>query len=339
MSDQTATAPDAPAPMTLLSADVDFEKAARLVVAYLNAYVPMALWSVTRVENGRQTFLFQDEDNGYQVGPGHSHRWEDSFCIHMAAGNAPAVAPDAQAIPRYATAGVNRTTSIGSYAGAVILEPHGNVFGAICGIDPANRSLDPALAQAGPLLTLFGQLLSMVVCGERGRETTATALLESQMAAEIDELTSLYNRRAWARFVSEEESRFRRLADPTVAVILDLDLLKSVNDTQGHAAGDRYIKLAGEALRRSVKSTDVVARLGGDEFAVLLRGCTEADADGAVARIYRALADRGVSGSIGWAPITVLKGFPAAIAEADAAMYAAKATRRLGRLDAHTPAP
>ena len=107
MSDQTATAPDAPAPMTLLSADVDFEKAARLVVAYLNAHVPMALWSVTRVENGRQTFLFQDEDNGYQVNPGHSHRWEDSFCVHMAAGGAPTVAPDAQAVSVYASAGVN----------------------------------------------------------------------------------------------------------------------------------------------------------------------------------------------------------------------------------------
>ncbi|HYO38943.1 MAG TPA: GGDEF domain-containing protein [Nocardioidaceae bacterium] len=337
MTSPPATAPTAPdqvaqsAPtIPVVTPDMDFETAARLVIDYLNTHVPLAMWAVTRVENRRQTFLFVDQDNGYAATPGDTGPWEDSYCVRMEAGLAPNVAPDAQAVPVYAAAPVNRTTRIGAYGGAPIYEPAGSLFGVLCGIDPERR-LDESFAQSGPLLMLLGQLLSLVLAAERVREGQCLSLLEATLAAETDALTCLYNRRAWSRILQEEERRFQRLADPTVAVMLDLDLLKTVNDTEGHAAGDRYIQRAGTALLASVKDTDVVARLGGDEFGVLLRGCTESQAEGAVTRMYRALSDAGVAGSIGWAPITVLKGFPAALAEADAAMYAAKAARRAHR--------
>lgn len=318
--------------MPLLSADLDFDASARLVLAYLREQVPLAFWSVTRVENGRQTYLYLDEDNGYGLPEGGSHPWEDSFCIHMAAGRGPAVAPDAQAVPAYAGAKVNAAVTIGSYAGAVISEPDGALFGAICGIDPQVRADDPRLVGATPLLQLFGQLLSMVLAADRARDRAADSLLLAQLNAETDSLTGLYNRRAWDRLISEEQARFQRFADPTVAVMLDLDMLKTVNDTGGHAAGDAYIRAAGAALCRAVRDRDVPARLGGDEFGVLMRGCSEIDAVSVVTRIYAEFEAAGVAGSVGWAPITVLKGFPAALAEADAAMYAAKRERRARRV-------
>jgi diguanylate cyclase (GGDEF)-like protein len=326
-----ASPPAALPPLPSLTPDMNLEAAARLVIAYLDAHVPLAMWSVTRVENGRQTFLYVEDDNGYAMSPGVTGPWEDSFCIRMLAGLGPAVAPDAQAVPAYAEAPVNQALTIGAYAGAPIYESVGSLFGVICGIDPDNRRLDETLAASGPLLSLLGHLLSLVLAADRVRDQQNLALLEARLAADTDVLTGLFNRRAWTRILEEEERRFRRLADPTVAVVLDLDLLKSVNDTEGHAAGDRYIQRAGKALLGSVKDTDVVARLGGDEFGVLLRGCTEVNAHGAVDRMYGALADAGVEGSIGWAPITVLKGFPTALAEADTAMYAAKEARRAVR--------
>jgi diguanylate cyclase (GGDEF)-like protein len=333
------TAPtNSPAPSTppsmppLLSSDMSFDAASRMVLTHLSTHLPMALWSVTRVENGRQTHLYLADDNLYGLQPGDGHAWEDSFCIHMAAGRAPLVAPDAQAVPVYAAAAVNELVDIGAYAAAPILEPTGGIFGAICGLDVEPHH-EAAFAESGPLLQLLGQLLTMVLAAERTRDIAAQAVFEATLVAETDALTGLYNRRAWDRVVSEEEERFTRLADPTVAVVIDLDLLKRVNDTRGHAAGDCYIQHAGAALRRAVKSGDVVARLGGDEFAVLMRGCTEQQAEVAVRRIYDALAEEGVAGSIGWAPITVLKGFPAALAAADAAMYAAKQERRATRRD------
>lgn len=325
-------APPAPSSLPVLTPDMGFDAASRLVLEYLAANVPMALWGVTRVENGRQTFVRLDQVNGYGLATGAGHAWADSFCIHMAAGVAPAVAPDAQAVPAYAAAKVNEALPIGAYGGAPIVEPSGALFGAICGIDPEHKPIRDALDQAGPLLSLLGQLLSMVLAADRARDRAAAAVFEATLTAETDALTGLYNRRAWDRILAEEEARFRRFADPTVAVVLDLDMLKSINDTQGHAAGDDYIRLAGGALSASVKSCDVVARFGGDEFGVLLRGCTEVAAAKAIDRIYAAFAEVGVAGSIGWAPITVLKGFPAALAEADQAMYAAKAARRQERL-------
>jgi diguanylate cyclase (GGDEF)-like protein len=324
--------------MPMLTPDMDFDAASRLVLEFLATNLPMALWSVTRVENGRQTFVHLDEANGYDMVTGGGHPWEDSFCIHMAAGGAPNAATDAQSVPAYAAAKVNETMDIGSYAGATIVEPSGSLFGGICGIDPNPKPVDDALAHSGPLLSLLGQLLSMVLAADRVRDQAASAVLAATLAAETDALTGLYNRRAWERVLAEEADRFSRFADPTVAVVLDLDMLKSINDTEGHAAGDSYKRRAGSALSEAVKATDVVARLGGDEFGVLLRGCSEVEAGAAIDRMYAALATAGVAGSIGWAPITVLKGFPAALAEADRAMYAAKAARReerIGHLAAH----
>jgi len=319
--------------MTLpqLTPGMTFDEAARAVLEHLRAHVPMAFWSVTRVENGRQTYLYL-EDNDYGLEQGGSHPWEDSFCIRMAAGHAPPVAPDAQAVPAYAAAAVNRAATIGSYAGAVIAEPDGQLFGAICGIDPQVKSDDPRLLAAGPLLGLLGQLLTMVLAADRAREDAATLALGAQLAADTDVLTGLYNRRAWDRVLGEEELRFRRFGDPTVLAITDLDRLKAINDNEGHAAGDLYIRRSAVALSGAVRKTDVVARLGGDEFGILLRGCDEAQAQARVQEIYRALMTAGVAGSIGWAPITVLRGFPAALAEADEAMYAAKRARRVQRL-------
>jgi diguanylate cyclase (GGDEF)-like protein len=319
------------ATMPGLSPGMSFDTGTRRVLAYLQAHVPMSLWAVTRLENGRQTFVYLDEPNGYGVPRGDTSPWEDSFCVHMVAGDGPSVAPDAQSVPVYAAAKVNATVQIGAYAGTPIVEPSGSVFGVLCGIDPVAKHQDEALSHVAPLLTLLGELLSMMLAADREMDRAAQALLQATLAAETDMLTGLHNRRAWDRILVEEEERFRRFADPTVAVVLDLDLLKAVNDSQGHAAGDRYIQLAGSALRRAVEGRGVVARLGGDEFAVLLRDCDEVDASPVVDRMYEALADAGVAGSIGWAPITVLKGFPAALAQADAAMYAAKAARRRDR--------
>lgn len=308
-----------------------FDDAARAVLQHLREHVPMALWAVTRMENGRQSYLFLD-DESYGLEKGGSHPWEDGLCIRMATGQAPPVAPDAQSVPAYASAAVNQAARIGSYAGAVIAEPDGRLFGALCGLDPQVKTDDPRLLASGPLLGLLGQLLTMVLAADRAREAAAVQALDAQLAADTDVLTGLSSRRAWDRVLVEEEQRFDRFGDPTALAVIDLDRLKAVNDAEGHAAGDLYLRRCAVALAKAVRATDVVARLGGDEFGVLLRGCEQAQAQDRVAEIHSALTAAGVAGSIGWAPITMLRGFPAAFAAADEAMYAAKRARRTQRL-------
>lgn len=92
--------------------------------------------------------------------------------------------------------------------------------------------------------------------------------------AEHDSLTGLVNRARFEALLSEmlSASRTKKPGDDrhVVAVYLDLDGFKPVNDTHGHAAGDAVLVAVADRLRDSTRGTDVIARLGGDEFAVLL---------------------------------------------------------------------
>ena len=315
-----------------------FEQAARAALRYLHAHVPMGFWAVTRIENGRQTYLVLD-DHAYGLTAGGSHSFASSFCIHMAAGTAPAVAPDAQAVPQYAAAGVNAAVRIGAYGGAAVREPDGALFGAICGIDPDPQGDGSALAAAGPLLALLGEMLTVVLAAERSREQATSHALAAELAAERDALTGLHNRRAWDRLLDEEQDRFCGLGDPTVVVVLDLDHLKTINDDVGHSAGDAYLRCAADALRGSARATDAVVRLGGDEFALLLRGCEQAAAPARVAALSAALDEVGVQASIGWAPARIGTTLAAAVEAADAAMYADKRQHRRRTRPSRFPVP
>lgn len=82
-----------------------------------------------------------------------------------------------------------------------------------------------------------------------------------------DELTNLYNR----RYLKEEMKRLdnsRRY--PISIIICDVNRLKNINDKYGHLMGDRYIKVAAEVIKDSLRTEDLVARVGGDEFAIIL---------------------------------------------------------------------
>ena len=158
----------------------------------------MALWGVTRVENGRSdasstsTRPTGTASPAVTRGPGRT-----ATASTWSAGRGPTVAPDARAVPAYASAKVNDSVTIGAYAGSPILEPSGSVFGVLCGIDPSGQGHDEGLAEAAPLLALLGQLLSMVLAADRTRDLAVAAALEANLTAETDSLTGLYNRRAW----------------------------------------------------------------------------------------------------------------------------------------------
>ncbi|MRR53872.1 MAG: GGDEF domain-containing protein [Deltaproteobacteria bacterium] len=102
------------------------------------------------------------------------------------------------------------------------------------------------------------------------------ALQEKRLAEERlryvsnhDPLTDLYNR---GYFTEELERVERGRRFPVSIMVADLDGLKRVNDTLGHAIGDRLIQQAAQVIRSAVRGDDLVARIGGDEFAVILPG-------------------------------------------------------------------
>jgi diguanylate cyclase (GGDEF)-like protein len=104
-----------------------------------------------------------------------------------------------------------------------------------------------------------------------------------------DALTGLRNRRGLELAAAAEIARARRYGRPLTIAYLDLDDFKHVNDTLGHAAGDRLLELVADGLRQ-VRVCDVAARVGGDEFVLLMPETSEAESEAALDRVRAAIA-------------------------------------------------
>ncbi|QTD54535.1 GGDEF domain-containing protein [Parasphingorhabdus cellanae] len=96
------------------------------------------------------------------------------------------------------------------------------------------------------------------------------ALSEMEQRANHDPLTELPNRRYFIESLEKRIRRCQRYGDNTALLFLDVDDLKSINDTHGHAAGDALLIHLAKILKDNIRACDMVARIGGDEFALLL---------------------------------------------------------------------
>ena len=308
-----------------------FDVAGAQVVDYLSDIAPMGLWAVTRVVDGREIMLVA-RDVAYGLRAGAEIAFADSPCRAMVAGEAPQVAPDAATVASYADCALAAMMPLGAYIGTPILTVDGHLFGTLCGFNPTPVVEEPEVLQ--PLLLLLSSLLSAVLTADQTATAMARQLEAVQLEADTDALTGLLNRRGWDRYIGHEEDRFRRFGDQASVIVMDLDHLKIVNDTQGHDAGDNYIRRSAGALRAGLRSQDLLARLGGDEFGVIVSGADEVLVEELVGRMQRALDAADVLGSFGSAPITVVAGFPDAWKAADSAMYVEKRRRKSQRAGA-----
>jgi diguanylate cyclase (GGDEF)-like protein len=168
----------------------------------------------------------------------------------------------------------------------------------------------------------------------------AGLIARAQHAADHDHLTGARSRRAFFELAAREQARALRRGGPLSLLLFDVDHFKRINDTHGHATGDRVLV---DIVRRTgavVRSIDIVARLGGEEFAVLLPD-TGADTALVVAErlrkgLDRALDEAGYTVSIGSATLLAGETIEAMLSRADTALYAAKAGGRNVVVDART---
>src|SRR5271154_6177121 len=147
-----------------------------------------------------------------------------------------------------------------------------------------------------------------------------------------DPLTGLANYRRLLDVLESETERTNRNNRPFAVLLLDLDGLKSINDTYGHLVGSRAITRLGDILRIHCRAVDTAARYGGDEFALVLPETEETDARLVAERIHSVMAEStetpAISASIG---ISIYRGegerIEKLLSDADQHLYAEKARR------------
>ncbi|WP_291006153.1 GGDEF domain-containing protein [Hyphomicrobium sp.] len=115
--------------------------------------------------------------------------------------------------------------------------------------------------------------------------TLRQRLIQAEKLASLDPLTSVANRRRFEQFIAAAVNNSHADGTPLCLIMTDIDHFKKVNDTYGHAAGDRVLKGFADLLSQSVRKGDLVARFGGEEFAVVLPQTPMGDAFAIAERI------------------------------------------------------
>ena len=197
-----------------------------------------------------------------------------------------------------------------------LYDRNGDELGFIWADDPDDR-LIPSAERLQALRVFANQATTALYAAEQFEQM--------RFLADHDPLTNLLNRRSFVQHLDAEVGRSRRYARPLALVVFDMDELKTVNDTQGHAAGDEALQRVAETLRATLRSGDNAFRIGGDEFAVILAEANEHDAASAAQRIADALQ---LPASFGVAVCGSGCEAGALLREADDAMYRMKRQRR-----------
>jgi len=270
--------------------------------------------------------VLNSNDHGYGVKTGDVFKWTDSFCSRMVQGQGPNIAPDAHAIPAYASAPIGQEIQIGSYVGIPLWGRDENLIGTLCAIDP--NPMDFQIENELPFVTLMARLLTTLFENEIDVENEHRRAEHALAKAMSDHLTGLYNRRGWETLLVQEEARCKRFGLPAGIFSIDLDDLKVVNDKFGHMRGDELICKAAKIITSLTRTTDVVARIGGDEFAILATGCSAFHLEALNDRVRTGLAEHNISASIGSAMLGAKSNMLETFNKADQIMYQNKVARK-----------
>lgn len=186
---------------------------------------------------------------------------------------------------------------------------------------------------AEQLQTLGAKIKTMEMEAEKNR----TNLEKHRQKALLDTLTELPNREAYNERASAEVQRWQRYGRPLTIAIFDIDHFKNINDSYGHQAGDRVIKVIGRSIAKRLRAVDFFCRYGGEEFVALMPETDGQTALVVLEKVRAAIADTAFNYKDQPMAITVSAGLTefktndsldSAFERADQALYTAKATGR-----------
>jgi diguanylate cyclase (GGDEF)-like protein len=146
------------------------------------------------------------------------------------------------------------------------------------------------LTNAGDFMSLLAPMVLVAYITTMLSADIRTALSRIKIISETDELTGIYNVRAFTSLADRMHKQSIRYSQPYSILMVDSDNLKTINDTYGHEAGNRLLKLAVTCIQQGLRETDIFARYGGDEFVVLLPQTKTDGAFQVAERIRKAIA-------------------------------------------------
>ena len=168
---------------------------------------------------------------------------------------------------------------------------------------------------------------------ERDRQSSLAERVlaaEEREGASHDQLTGVSLRGAGFVALNRDIARAKRTAEPLVLAFIDVDGLKAVNDSEGHAAGDRLLLEVANALRARLRPYDLIIRYGGDEFICAILGLSLDEATKRLALVNETLAADLEHGSVtvGLADLRPEDSLETLVARADGALYRERDQRR-----------
>jgi diguanylate cyclase len=172
---------------------------------------------------------------------------------------------------------------------------------------------------------------------ERETHQLQESVQREQQRATTDLLTGVPNRLAFQQRIDAEFERWRGAGGSLCIALWDIDRFKSVNDTYGHPAGDKALRIVAQHILRSLRKSDFLARYGGEEFVAILHGVGGTEAIQHADRIRQSLEQLGIhfdqkrlaiTASCGIAAFAADDTIETVIQHADAALYKAKRSGR-----------
>ncbi len=145
-------------------------------------------------------------------------------------------------------------------------------------------------AQPGAFGEEQANFLSLITPKLASTVASSRTLQRIYLEAETDEMTSLPNARAAFRKLDAEIKRAQRQGQKVAVLYIDLDGLKPINDSYGHAAGDKLLLEVGRHLKTYLRSYDFLGRVGGDEFLAIVPGIEREGLDGKVKALKKGVA-------------------------------------------------
>jgi len=172
---------------------------------------------------------------------------------------------------------------------------------------------------------------------EKEGENLRRRLREKHEQAVHDPLTGLYNRLAYDERIKQEFARAKRYGKPLSLAVLDIDRFKRINDSYGHKAGDKALKIIAERVRKNLRETDFLARYGGEEFVIVMPETALDDGLVAVEKLRKDVSQShfhyqgtgvNITVSVGLAQMREDDGPETLFQRADHALYTAKESGR-----------